>query len=50
MFRFKELLDRNADEIVRAISNGTAKRTPTRMASSPAASTSSISPAAFRIC
>ena len=49
MFRFKELLDRHADEIARAISKEHGKTHADAAASSPAASTSSISPAAFRI-
>ena len=49
MFRFKELLERHADEIARTISQEHGKTHADALASSPAASTWSISPAASRI-
>jgi acyl-CoA reductase-like NAD-dependent aldehyde dehydrogenase len=49
MFRFKELLDRNAEAISARSRTSMAKPTLTRRANLPAGSTSSISPAAFRI-
>ena len=49
MFRFKELLDRHADEIVRAISMEHGKTHDDAAGELAAASTWSISPAAFRI-
>ena len=49
MFRFKELLDRNAEEIARSISREHGKTHADALGELHAVSTSSISPAEFRI-